>query len=142
VTQSEFLPLNPFEITLVGAMRGEIPRAEFFPAFMESELAIPTSTDVFEDGSGITPFFFDKEGAQMLAVYTHRDRVKHLGKPGIYCLIMRGRVSCSYAARIWHRRKRRIRRRIRYEPGANQRHSGRILFTPHVNYSSGSTQSK
>ena len=37
------------------------------------------------------PFVFDKEGAQMVAVYTDRERVKKLGSAARFCIVMTGR---------------------------------------------------
>jgi hypothetical protein len=48
---------------------------EVISQFVNAIIVVPTATEVTEDMNELQPVLFDREGIQMLAVFTHIDRV-------------------------------------------------------------------
>src|SRR4029077_1414168 len=87
MSDKEFKPLNDLESKLLEAQCGTIPFLEMLRVFVTSTIAIPTHTDVKADGTGLSPLTFDRDGTQMLAVFTHGDRATQVVERAGYCLM-------------------------------------------------------
>jgi hypothetical protein len=87
----QFEPKNPLEFALADAQSGNRTIAEFLPTFLDSQIAIPSSQIVEQDGRGMSPVFFDKNGIQMVAAFTELDRALTVSNLAHYCLTMKGR---------------------------------------------------
>lgn len=86
---TNFSPLNSLEKALVSAKTGAMPIKEFIATLLMSDLAVPSTTEMQADGSGLTPLFFDKEGIGMLAAFTDKSRISELTNVARYCLIVK-----------------------------------------------------
>jgi hypothetical protein len=91
MANQEFMPTNALETALAKAMRKELPIARFLTVLLESDLAIPSTSEVQADGSGMNPIMYDKNGATMIAVYTDLERAKLQSATASYCLLMPAR---------------------------------------------------
>jgi hypothetical protein len=87
---NSFVPSNDLETALIQAMHGRLSVREFLRGLLSSRLCVPSSTEVFQDGTGFSPVFFDKAGQQMLAVFTSLERAKVVSDAAKYCLEMDG----------------------------------------------------
>lgn len=85
-----FVPMNPFEATLMEAQTGETDIRRVITALIESELAVPSGEEVMQDGSGFQPLLFPKEGVQMVACFTDRSRFGEFAAMAPYCLMLNG----------------------------------------------------
>jgi hypothetical protein len=68
-------PLNELEEALFAAMAGRLPMDEFLAVLVRSEVAIPSATEVHDDGRGLNPVVYDRNGTPMAAVYTDLSRL-------------------------------------------------------------------
>ena len=84
----KFFPLNALEKTLVSAKVGATPMKEFIATLLVSEIAVPSTTEMQTDGSGLTPLFFNKEGIGMLVAFTDKSRISQLTNSTHYCLVL------------------------------------------------------
>ena len=57
---------------------------------MNADLSVPSGSEVMPDGSGLAPLLFEKNGIQMLGVFTSLSRVKMFKDKTPYCLSMNG----------------------------------------------------
>lgn len=83
-----FTPLNVLEASLLSAKIDEISVESFIVEFINSDLALPSATEVMEDGAGFEPILYDKLGTKMLAAFTDKTRIGELVKIAKYCLVM------------------------------------------------------
>lgn len=86
------IPSNPLEAALVAARKGEIPLAAFVAKLMESDIAVPSATEVQADGDGFSPVVLDKEGTGMVAVFSSLERARNLEAHVRYVLTMNARA--------------------------------------------------
>jgi hypothetical protein len=68
-------PLNELEEALFAAMAGRLSMDEFLAVLVRSEVAIPSTTEVQDDGRGLNPVVYDRNGTPMAAVYTDLSRL-------------------------------------------------------------------
>lgn len=87
----DFLPMNALETALARSMCKELPIARFVTVLLESDLAIPSTSEVQADGTGMNPIVYDRDGAKMIAVYTDLERAKFQTATAKYCLLMPAR---------------------------------------------------
>lgn len=85
-----FDPLNELESGLLSAKKNGIPVATFLQRLLHSDLALPSATEVKDDGTGFEPILFDKQGTKMLEVFTDKVRASQLEHVAKYCLVMNG----------------------------------------------------
>jgi hypothetical protein len=85
-----FSPINQLELKLADAKLGRITSNEFVRQLWLSDIALPTATEVFSDGSGFTPVLFDKNGTTMLAAFTAKERIGQLVDIAKFCMVMKG----------------------------------------------------
>jgi hypothetical protein len=86
---TNFRPLNDLEKALVSAKEGALPMKKFIALLLVSELAVPSTTEMRADGTGLTPLFFDKEGVGMLAAFTDKSRISKFTDVAHYCLAVK-----------------------------------------------------
>jgi hypothetical protein len=86
MTAAEFIPESSFEESLCAAQAGKIRTDELIREFLENDVAVPSSTEVLADGSGMSPVFYDKDGVSMAAVFTSLERAKRVSSIATYCL--------------------------------------------------------
>jgi hypothetical protein len=86
-----FMPLNSLEVALVQAQDGILPVQKLLQILVESDLAMPSATEVIEDGSGFQPLLFPKGEAQMLACFSDKSRIGEFSSLAPYCLVINGR---------------------------------------------------
>ena len=53
-------------------------------------VAVPSATEILEDGSGLQPLLFPKNGVQMLACFTDKSRIGEFSSLAPYCLVLKG----------------------------------------------------
>lgn len=83
-----FTPANDIEVALVQAQRKEIPLQGFIAKLVTTDLALPSGREVLADGSGFQPVLFDKNGVNMVAVFTDKARVRASSCATFFCLTM------------------------------------------------------
>lgn len=86
----KLIPENDLEILLVKVQEKQIDFSEFAKSFLKSDLSVPSGSEVMPDGSGMAPLLFEKNGVQMLGVFTALSRVKLFKDKTPYCLSMKG----------------------------------------------------
>lgn len=86
-----FMPLNHLEVALAKAQSGSLPVQGLLQILVDSELAVPSATEVIADGSGFQPLLFPKEKVQMLACFSDKSRIGEFALLTPYCLVMKGR---------------------------------------------------
>lgn len=85
-----FEPRNELEASLLSAKNQEIPVPTFLRQLTQSDLALPSATEVKDDGTGFSPIIYDKQGTKMLGVFTDKTRIGELNHIAQYCLTMNG----------------------------------------------------
>ncbi len=73
--KEKFYPKNILEEELVKAKKGDISLENFISFLLKENLFVPSLNKVEIDGSGFSPLIFDREGVQMISVFTGKDRV-------------------------------------------------------------------
>jgi hypothetical protein len=86
----KFSPINDLELALIAARHGEISVDVFLATLIGAELALPTTAEVKQDGSGFNPVFFEKEGIKMLSAFSDVSRCTQLEHLARYSLVMSG----------------------------------------------------
>lgn len=81
-----FTPVNNLELLLTKAQDGSIPLEEFLEALMQSELHVPSETEVNEDRSGISPMLLTKNDNNFIGVFTARERIEKIAPQFAFCL--------------------------------------------------------
>jgi hypothetical protein len=85
-----FIPQNNLELRLLQAKEKIISEDVFVKELINSDLAMPSATEVKDDGTGFQPILFDKHGVNMLAAFTDKGRIGELRSMAKYCLTMNG----------------------------------------------------
>lgn len=85
------IPENDLENLLIKVQERQVEFGDFIKYFLEADLFVPSGTEVMPDGSGMAPLLFEKNGVQMLGVFTAISRVKLFKDMTPYCLSMKGR---------------------------------------------------
>lgn len=62
----------------------------FLQRLIHSDLALPSATEVKEDGTGFNPILYEKQGTKMVAAFTDKARIGELIHIAEYCLMMNG----------------------------------------------------
>ena len=86
----KFIPENDLENLLVEVQQKRLSFAEFIKFFLNADLSVPSGSEVMPDGSGLAPLLFEKNGVQMLGVFTSLSRVKIFTDKTPYCLSISG----------------------------------------------------
>lgn len=81
-----FTPVNKLELLLTKAQEGTIPLEEFLEALMQSELHLPSDTEVNEDRSGFSPMLLTKNDNHFIGVFTARERIEKIAPQFKFCL--------------------------------------------------------
>lgn len=84
-----FTPENELEILLARAVNKEIPFTQFIERILELEFFIPSATQITNEGSGLSPLLFDKNGTQMFSVFTALSKVSMYQDKMPFCLSMK-----------------------------------------------------
>lgn len=90
MTQS-FVPMNELESMLVRAKNGQVPVSDLMRALVDSDVVLPSGSEVLADGTGFEPLLFSKEKLQMVACFTDKSRIGEYVKMTPYCLVMKGK---------------------------------------------------
>jgi hypothetical protein len=62
----------------------------FIRMLIDSDIAVPSGSEVLPDGSGFQPLLFDKSGTKMVSCFTSKERVAEFIDLAPYCLVMDG----------------------------------------------------
>ncbi|MBA3940099.1 MAG: hypothetical protein C0520_02690 [Sphingopyxis sp.] len=62
----------------------------FLRLFSESDVIVPSGSEIMPDGSGFQPVLFDKGGTQMVACFTAMERIGDFSRLAPYCLSING----------------------------------------------------
>lgn len=89
MTQS-FVPMNELESMLVRAKNGQAPVSDLMRTLVDSDVVLPSGSEVLADGTGFEPLLFSKEKVQMVACFTDKSRIGEYIKMTPYCLVMKG----------------------------------------------------
>jgi hypothetical protein len=81
-----FTPVNKLELLLTKAQDGSVPLEEFLEAFMQSELHVPSDTEVNEDRSDFSPMLLTKDNNNFIGVFTAKERIEKVAPQFTYCL--------------------------------------------------------
>lgn len=87
----KLIPENELESLLVQVQEKKAGFRELIEAFLKADLSVPSGSEVMPDGSGMAPLLFEKNGIQMLGVFTSMSRVKLFNDKTPFCLSMKGR---------------------------------------------------
>jgi hypothetical protein len=87
---ADFIPVNVLESELEGARAGRSSMPDFLRLFSESDLIVPSGSEIMPDGSGFQPVLFDKGGTEMVACFTAMERIGDFSRLAPYCLSIRG----------------------------------------------------
>jgi|SRR5690348_14161419 len=90
MTQS-FVPMNELESMLVKAKNGQVPVSDLMGKLVDSDVVLPSGSEVLADGTGFEPLLFSKEKVQMVACFTDKSRIGEYVKMTPYCLVMKGK---------------------------------------------------
>ncbi|RKR74915.1 SseB family protein [Frondihabitans australicus] len=74
-TSDETREPTALEAAIRQGQAGASDMQEVISQFVNSTIVVPTATEVKDDMNELQPVLFDREGTQMLAVFTHIDRV-------------------------------------------------------------------
>jgi hypothetical protein len=86
-----FVPMNELESILVQAKNGQVPVGDLMKTLLNSDVVLPSGSEVLADGTGFEPLLFSKEEVQMVACFTDKSRIGEYVKMTLYCLIMKGK---------------------------------------------------
>ena len=64
---------------------------DFMETFLANDIAVLSITEVGADGSGLTPLVFDKEGTEMVAIFTSLDRARTYSGSAQFALTINAR---------------------------------------------------
>jgi len=87
---SSFKAVNALESELESAQAGRSSMPVFLRLFCNSEIVVPSAEEIMPDGSGFEPLLFVKEGVQMVACFTAKERIGGFADIIPYCLTIRG----------------------------------------------------
>lgn len=87
----DFSPLNSLEVALQRAKSGELSLQEFLRVLVDSDIAVPSGSEIMSDGSGFVPLLFDKNEVKMVACFTAKERVGSFANLAPYCLVIKSR---------------------------------------------------
>jgi hypothetical protein len=90
IDMTDFIPLNALESALESARAGRSSLPDFFSVFAESDIVVPSGSELMSDGSGFQPLLFDKEGVQMVTCFTAMERIGEFSRVTPYCLKIKG----------------------------------------------------
>jgi hypothetical protein len=88
---SQFIPQNELEVALEKTHSGRLAMPDFLQVLVESDLAVPSGSEIMADGSGFQPLLFDKEQVKMVACFTAKERLGSFVSLTPYCLVIKGR---------------------------------------------------
>lgn len=88
--QMDFVPMNELESALLASSQQLLPVRDFARLLYSSKIALLSASEVQTDGAGFEPVIFDKQGVNMLAAFTTKERTTHLLHIAKFCLIMKG----------------------------------------------------
>ncbi|GAB1269258.1 hypothetical protein NBRC116493_25110 [Aurantivibrio infirmus] len=86
----KFFPENKIEELLVKTQEKKIDFKYFIKQFLESEIIMPSATEVMPDGTGVTPLLFDKNSTTMIGIFTSFSRATLYKDKAQYCLSLKG----------------------------------------------------
>lgn len=66
---------NDLEGALFGTIEGRMSMDAFLDVLVRSQVAVPSKAGVLDNGQGLDPLFFDRNGIAMAAVFTDISRV-------------------------------------------------------------------
>ena len=87
---SDFGPINELEKSLVSAKSRQMAVEVFLRQMLNTDLALPSISEVGDDGNGFAPLTYDRHGTPMLAAFTDPGRIGALSDVAQYCLVMNG----------------------------------------------------
>ena len=87
---ADFVPVNALERGLEGARAGRSSMSDFLRLFGESDVIVPSGSEIMPDGSGFQAVLFDKSGTQMVACFTAMERIGDFSRLAPYCLSIKG----------------------------------------------------
>lgn len=86
----ELVPANPLEQGLENVRAGVLELADFLHTLIYAEIVVPTGAEPQPDGSGFTPMLFEKNGIELVAAYSAKERVPLIDGQFPSCLLIRG----------------------------------------------------
>jgi len=77
---------NDLERSLAKATRGEATLESTLLVVMDSHVAMPSTTEVLEDGTGMSPISYDRDGTWMVAVFSSLEALSAADLGAEFCL--------------------------------------------------------
>jgi hypothetical protein len=96
MTESDFVPKNPLEEKLVEAQNGRLPIRDLINYLLNVDVFIPTASIVEPTGEGFVPMVFERDGEELIAVFTAIERVDRYREKFQFCLSMSGAKLVSW----------------------------------------------
>ncbi len=87
---TDVTPVTALESKLEEARSGQSSMSDFLHTFSESNIIVPSGSEIMPDGSGFQPVMFDKGGSQMVACFTAMERIGDFARVASYCLSIKG----------------------------------------------------
>lgn len=84
---TEFIPQNALEIELQMAKAPGGDFNAFLKTFLQSEVYVPSATDVDANPDDFRPVLFDKDGEPLMVVFTAKERAKSVSHIASYGLM-------------------------------------------------------
>lgn len=83
---TEFKPENDLEAVILEASQQLTDYVRLLTSLLESTICVPSTTPVSKYLNELTPVFFDRDGTQMLAVFSAKSRIRSLVNVAPYVL--------------------------------------------------------
>jgi hypothetical protein len=82
-----FTPLNEIEKLLVDAQLGKQATDIFLDGLLKALVYVPSRTPIHNDGQGLQPLFYERDGTSQMAMFTDRSRIGSMfTEVARYCL--------------------------------------------------------
>lgn len=86
---------DTLEEAIVAASRGRMSLQQFLRTLLDSDIVVPSATAIQADGSGLTPLLFNKQGTEMMAIFTSLSRAEVCGAATPFALKINARMFLS-----------------------------------------------
>lgn len=77
---------NPLEVALADVKAGSIPFEQFIRTLLANDIVVLSGSEVAQDGSGLAPLLFEKDGSSMVAIFSSLDRTNNFKNRAPYAL--------------------------------------------------------
>lgn len=90
--QETFYPENHLEEVLLDAKDSRIPLSKFLKVLLSGQIFVLSIAEIKQDGHGLIPLIFNRNGIPMAAVFTAQSRTKPLTEHAQFLIEMAGKA--------------------------------------------------